>query len=246
MIICKRCQVWTKSLKRWILMGYDTGARNPVSLRALSPSNTQKGKCETSKAQREQFVHRRDQNKETFSTSLLQVQWLKKTHLQDTLNNKASPLIYEQEGIKGKCSRTSNAICGSLPLNKKLITNNLWLTAAISLRLTLTDWNLINRIEVHLVLFHHFSELPLLTKAMPFHCCNPITALSFVTLNAKHPAPQESTLPVEDIAWHLLQILKRICHLLHSLLPAQVRLDQGHWVCLPFQKVLLGYCGHCT
>lgn len=144
MIICKRCQVWTKSLKRWILMGYDTGARNPVSLRALSPSNTQKGKCETSKAQREQFVHRRDQNKETFSTSLLQVQWLKKTHLQDTLNNKASPLIYEQEGIKGKCSRTSNAICGSLPLNKKLITNNLWLTAAISLRLTLTDWNLIN------------------------------------------------------------------------------------------------------
>lgn len=80
----------------------------------------------------------------TFITSLLQVQRFKKMHLQDTSNNKASPLIHEQEGIKDKCSRSSNAICGSLPLNKKLITNNLCLTAAISLCLTSTDSNLIN------------------------------------------------------------------------------------------------------
>lgn len=112
MIICKRGQVWTKSLKRWTLMDYDTVARNPVLLRALSPSNTQKGKCETPEAQREQFVHCRDQNKETFSTSLLQEQWLKKTHLQDTLNYNASPSKHEQEGIRDKCSRSSNAICG--------------------------------------------------------------------------------------------------------------------------------------
>lgn len=121
-------------------MDYDTVARNQYH--ALSPSNSQKGKSEIPEAQRE--LCRRDQNKETFSTSLLQVQWLKKTYLRDTLNNKASPLIHEQKGIKDKCSKSSNAICGSLPLNKKLITNNLWLTAAISLCLTLTDLNLIN------------------------------------------------------------------------------------------------------
>lgn len=48
-IIRKRCQVCTKPLKRWTLTDYDTGARNPASLRALSPSNTQKGKCKHQK-----------------------------------------------------------------------------------------------------------------------------------------------------------------------------------------------------
>lgn len=187
---------------------------------ALSPSNTPKGKCKTSEAQREQFVCCRDQNKETFSTLLLQVQWLKKTYLQDTLNNKASPLIHEQEGIKDKCSRSSNAICGSLPLNKKLITNNLWLTAAISLCLTLTDLNLINSYWSASGPFSSLFWTPLLTNTMPFHCCNLISALCFVMLNAEHPTPQESNLPVEDITGYLLQILKCICHLLHSLLPA--------------------------
>lgn len=112
MIICKRCQIWTKSLKRWTSMDYDTVARNPVLVWALSPSNTQKGKGETPEAQRKPFVHCRDQNKETFSISLLQVQWLKKTDLQDTLNYNASLSKHEQEGIKDKCSRSSNTICG--------------------------------------------------------------------------------------------------------------------------------------
>lgn len=102
---------------------------------AFSSPNTQKAKCKTPEVPERVVCSPRDQNK---------VKWLKRTHLQDTLNEKVSNLKHEQEGTKDNCSRSSNVICGSLPLNKKLITNNLWLTAAISLCLTLTDSNPIN------------------------------------------------------------------------------------------------------
>lgn len=96
---------------------WDCGKKNRHS-HAPSPPNTQKEKRKTPEAQREQFVSPRDQNEEMFSTPLLQVQWLEKMHLQDTLNKKFSHLKHEQEGVKDNCSRNNNAICGSLPLNK--------------------------------------------------------------------------------------------------------------------------------
>lgn len=125
-------------------MDYYTVARKKPSLTQGTQPFQHKTENVKHQKPKENSLYIAEIRTKTFTTSLLQVQWLKEMHLQDTLNNKASPWIHEQEGIKDKCSRSSNAICGSLPLNKKLITNNLWLTAAISLCLTLTESNLIN------------------------------------------------------------------------------------------------------
>lgn len=48
--------------------------KKPSLSQGTQPFQHTKRKCETPKAQREQFVRRRDLNKEIFSTSLLQVQ----------------------------------------------------------------------------------------------------------------------------------------------------------------------------
>lgn len=167
-------------------------------------------------------------------------------HLLDTLSKKVSHLKHEQEGIKDNCSRSSNASCGSLPLNKELITNNLWLTAAISLCLTLTNPNPINFYwcasgpSLYLFWTSIACQCNALSLLEPYH-----NTVFYCCMLSSQP-PYESTIPVEDIAWYLLQILKCICHLLNSLLSPQVWLDQGDWVPLPFQKVFLGYCSHCA
>lgn len=66
-------------------------------------------------------------------------------------------------------------------------------------------------------------------------CCCPLCNFMYTCMHVC------VRLPSKNICWNGLQVEQRICNLMDSLLSPQVWLDEGHWVHLALQAVLLGH-----